>query len=136
MFQTPFTVRLYDAACPQPAIEMSNSLGRFGFRRSDSGKSGLGAEIKRPGDGSIHPTVNPLNSSNPGTQDPRAAPWRDRHALAYGNQNWGGILARHNCQFATRDGTRRVPAVLRGMAALLHFVATGKNRSGKAFDGQ
>ena len=42
----------------------------------------------------------------------------------------------HNCQFAVCDGTRRVPGVLRGIAALLHFVATGKNRSGKAFDGQ
>jgi|307.fasta_scaffold185408_3 hypothetical protein len=42
----------------------------------------------------------------------------------------------HNCQFAVCDGTRRVPGVLRGIAALLHFVATEKNRSGKAFDGQ
>ena len=65
-----------------------------------------------------------------------AAPWRDRRALAYGNQDCDGILGLHNCQFAMRDGTRRVPAVLRGIAALLHFVATGKNRSGKAFDGQ
>jgi hypothetical protein len=42
----------------------------------------------------------------------------------------------HNCRFVRCDGTRRVPGVLRGIAALLHFVATGKNRSGKAFDGQ
>ena len=42
----------------------------------------------------------------------------------------------HNSQFAVCDGTRRVPGVLRGIAALLHFVATEKNRSGKAFDGQ
>jgi len=79
--------------------------------------------------------MNPLNSSNPGTRDPRATSWRDRYALAYGNQDWDGVLAMHNCQFGMCDGTRRVPAVLRGMAALLHFVATGENRSGKAFDG-
>jgi hypothetical protein len=71
-----------------------------------------------------------------GKQNPRAAPWHARHALSYGHQECAGNFAMHNCQFATRDGTRRVPAVLRGIAALLHFVATGKNRSGKAFDGQ
>jgi hypothetical protein len=46
------------------------------------------------------------------------------------------VLALHNCRFGEHKGTRPVPAVLRCMAALLHFVATGKNGRGKGFDGQ
>jgi len=46
------------------------------------------------------------------------------------------VVATHNGAFAKPEGVRRVPVVLRGIAALLHFVATGKNGSGKAFDGQ
>ena len=42
----------------------------------------------------------------------------------------------HNCRFARHDGMLRVAAVLRSIAALLHFVAIGKNGGGKAFDGQ
>jgi hypothetical protein len=46
------------------------------------------------------------------------------------------VVATHNGRFAKPESARRVPVVLRCIAALLHFVATGKNGSGKAFDGQ
>jgi hypothetical protein len=46
------------------------------------------------------------------------------------------MVAMHNRRFAGHGGIRSAPALLRCIAALLHFVATGKNGSGKAFDGQ
>jgi hypothetical protein len=56
--------------------------------------------------------------------------------LAYRNQACNGVIAIYNYRFGEHEGTCRVPAVLRCIAALLHFVATGKNGSGKGFDGQ
>jgi hypothetical protein len=65
----------------------------------------------------------------------RGAPWRGQAGLR--------IVARtatggRNIQLPVRQARRRLPrvSVLRCIAALLHFVATRKDGSGKAFDGQ
>jgi hypothetical protein len=56
----------YGATAPQqPATEMSIALGRFDFRRPESGMGGLQKPSGMKAMDRIHPTSNPLNSSSP-----------------------------------------------------------------------
>jgi hypothetical protein len=85
-------------------------------------------------------SIGPVVGFVPDTPDRETGAWPGRwrglhgHLPMVSRQATGPLT--HNCRFARHDGTLRVAAMLRGIAALLHFVATGKNGSGKAFDGQ